>query len=163
MDYVDVYRQAIEGLNSQLEFAQEEFEIISEEKRLREEEETAQAAQKAKENEYGDMKIAVDEAKADIKNAEEDLATLNTRVEECQGNNNCDQELFAMQENAEAELAFANTAYEIANETFAYVNEELILRQEEANARALQKERTRVFNMVKSDVKLVSGIVESMD
>lgn len=69
----------------------------------------------------------------------------------------------AAQENAEAELAFANTAYEIANETFAYVNEELILRQEEANARALQKERTRVFNMVKSDVKLVSGIVEQID
>lgn len=83
MDYVDVYEQAIEGLKSQLDLAQEEFEIISEEKRLREEEEAAQAAQKAKENEYGDMKIAVDEAKADIKNAEDDLADLNARIEEC--------------------------------------------------------------------------------
>ena len=42
MDYVDVYEQAIEGLKSQLDLAQEEFEIISEEKRLREEEEAAQ-------------------------------------------------------------------------------------------------------------------------
>lgn len=76
-DYVSVYQQAIDGLKDQLEIAQEEFEIISEEKRLREEEEAAQAAQKAKENEYGDMKIAVDEAKADIKTAEDAFAEVN--------------------------------------------------------------------------------------
>jgi hypothetical protein len=42
--------------------------------------------------------------------------------------------------------------FEATNEAFQYVNEELQLRQEEATARALQKQRTLVFNMVKSDV-----------
>jgi chromosome segregation ATPase len=62
-DYVDVYQEAIDSLNTQMESAQGEFEIITEEKRLREEQAEAVAAQKAKEAEYTDMRAAVDFAK----------------------------------------------------------------------------------------------------
>jgi hypothetical protein len=62
-EYVSVYEQQIEALNNQIGDAKYEFDLLTEEKRLREEQEEAQAAQKAKESEYGDMKIALDEAK----------------------------------------------------------------------------------------------------
>jgi galactose-1-phosphate uridylyltransferase len=70
-DYVNVYEQAIEGLQDQLDTATEEFEEITEEKRLREEEAKANAAQKAKESEYDNMTIAVNEAKADMDTAQQ--------------------------------------------------------------------------------------------
>lgn len=82
-DYVDVYRQAIESLDSQIETAQVDFEIISEEKRLREEQEAAAAAQKAKENEYEDMVFAVNEAKAEMDNLTADVNTLQAEHDAC--------------------------------------------------------------------------------
>lgn len=62
-EYVSVYEQQISALNDQIADAKYEFDLISEEKRLREEQEEAQAAQRAKESEYDDMRIALDEAK----------------------------------------------------------------------------------------------------
>jgi len=47
-DYVSVYEQAIAGLDAQMVTAKVEFDIISEEKRLREEQAEAEAATKAK-------------------------------------------------------------------------------------------------------------------
>jgi hypothetical protein len=64
-DYVDVYQQAIDGLQIQIDDAKINFELISEEKRLKEEQAEAEAAKKAKENEYEDTRIAVNEAKRD--------------------------------------------------------------------------------------------------
>jgi len=82
-DYVSVYQEAIDGLNLQIADAQADFEIVSEEKRLREEQEAAAAAQKAKENEYGDMRIAVDEAKEYQDEAQAKVDRLTKWVEEC--------------------------------------------------------------------------------
>jgi chromosome segregation ATPase len=62
-EYVEVYQQQINSLNDQIGLAQEKFELVSEEKRLRDEQEKAVAAEKAKENEFNDMKAALDEAK----------------------------------------------------------------------------------------------------
>lgn len=61
----------------QLDNARVEFEIISEEKRLREETEKAEAATKAKESEYADTKLAVDEAKVGKDRAQAEFDRLN--------------------------------------------------------------------------------------
>lgn len=50
-------------MNDQIGLAQAKFELVSEEKRLRDEQEKAIAAEKAKENEFNDMKAALNEAK----------------------------------------------------------------------------------------------------
>jgi hypothetical protein len=52
--------------------------------------------------------------------------------------------------------------FEMASEAFAAVNEELRLRDEEAQQKALQKQRTLVFNTVKSDVKWAKTTIEQM-
>lgn len=62
-EYVEVYQQQINSLNDQIGLAQAKFELVSEEKRLRDEQEKAIAAEKAKENEFNDMKAALNEAK----------------------------------------------------------------------------------------------------
>lgn len=62
-EYVEVYEQQINSLNDQIGSAKDKFEMVSEEKRLRDEQEKAIAAEKAKENEFNDMRAALDEAK----------------------------------------------------------------------------------------------------
>lgn len=160
-DYVSVYQQAIEGLQVQLDAATEQFEEITETKRLREEEAKAVAAQKAKENEYADMVIAVNEAKADMDTAQQAyndaLAALDLcEVEDC-------SEPQGVVDAALEDLHLYEEIFYAADEAFQYVNEELRIKQEEAQAQALQKQRTLVFNMVKSDGKLVDGVVHTLN
>jgi len=50
----------------------------------------------------------------------------------------------------------------MVNETFSYVAEELKLKEEEATARAIQKQRTAVVNMVKNDVHVIQGTVDKL-
>jgi hypothetical protein len=50
----------------------------------------------------------------------------------------------------------------MASEAFTAVNEELRLRDEEAQQKALQKQRTLVVNTVKNDVKWAKATVEQM-
>lgn len=62
-EYVSVYQQQIDILQGQIDESTYDFELITEEKRLREENERALAAEKAKEAEYNDMRAALDDAK----------------------------------------------------------------------------------------------------
>lgn len=62
-EYVDVYSQQVDFYNGKVEDAQANFEKVSEQKRLREEAEAAAAAQKAKEEQFNDMRANVDAAK----------------------------------------------------------------------------------------------------
>lgn len=117
-DYVDVYQQAIDGLTTQIDVAQVEFEIISEEKRLRDEQEAAIAAQKAKENEFSDMKKNFDEAKVAKSNAEAELKKVQKQIEECGEEVTGDCALEEALANAQAEFDFATMDYDMVNETF---------------------------------------------
>jgi hypothetical protein len=47
-------------------------------------------------------------------------------------------------------------------ESFEYVNEELRIKQEEANRKALEKQRTQVFNMVKNDTEFLKDLRDTM-
>lgn len=79
-EYINVYQQQIDALDGQLETAQAQFEQVSEEKRLRGEQEEAQAAEKAKAAEYDDMRIALDEAKEFEDEARAELKRLEGEI-----------------------------------------------------------------------------------
>lgn len=51
----------------------------------------------------------------------------------------------------------------MADSTFNYINEELQLKQEEANRQKVQKQRTAVFNMVKTDGATIAMIQEQLN
>jgi hypothetical protein len=137
-----------------------QFDLMTEEKRLRQEKEDAIAAQKAKENEYNDVKIAVDEAKANKDKLVSEGKKLRKEADACDRTktpNDCDAK-----ENAatakELEVEVAKAAYQTSNKTFKSINEELRIKQEEATARQLANQRTQVFNMVNKDTTLVKDI-----
>ena len=62
-DYIYIYQEQIAIVEGQIENARADFEQISQEKELREELKKQQAAQKAKQNEYNDLKGTLDENK----------------------------------------------------------------------------------------------------
>jgi hypothetical protein len=62
----------------------------------------------------------------------------------------------------EADLDLANENFNMVDGQFAYINEELRLKEDEARQRALQQQRTAVFNMVKNDGHLVKGVVDTL-
>lgn len=137
--------------------------MISEEKRLRDEQEAALAAQKAKESEFNDMKSNLNEAKTAKANADAALKALQKLAEDCAADSSpaecagaTDDALAA----AQADFDFESMNYAMVNEAFSYVAEELKLKEDEATARAIQKQRTAVVNMVKNDVKVIQKTID---
>lgn len=53
--------------------------------------------------------------------------------------------------------------FDDANELFGAANEELRLRDEEAQQKAVQKQRTLIFNTVKNDKKFIERTVSNMN
>jgi len=161
-DYVDVYRQAIDGLQIQIDNAKVEFELISEEKKLKEEQAEAEAAKKAKENEYEDTRTAVNEAKRDMDQAQKDYNEAAAKLAECDPAAKDCSPLEEEEKLAQEELDLANENFNSVDERFQYINEELRLKEDEARQRALNQQRTAVFNMVKNDGNLVEGVVMTL-
>ena len=62
-EYVSVYEEQIAEFDAQIAGSQDEKDLLTEELRLRKEQEDAIAAEKAKKAEFDDMRAALDEAK----------------------------------------------------------------------------------------------------
>lgn len=161
-DYVSVYQEAIDSLNIQMEAAQSEFEIITEEKRLREEQAEAVAAQKAKEAEYNDQRAAVDFAKEEKEEAKHAYDVALAAFEACDPAEMDCGDLETAKTTAEEAYTMIEEVYNEVKASFDIVNGELKAKQEEATERALQKQRTQVFNMVKNDGAFINQTADTM-
>lgn len=108
------------------------------------------------------MKTNLNEAKTAKATAEADLKAIQKKIEDCGDNVTGDCDTAVAFAEAQTAFDFATADYDMVNETFSYVAEELKLKEEEATARAIQKQRTAVVNMVKNDVHVIQGTVDKL-
>jgi predicted nucleic acid-binding Zn-ribbon protein len=91
-EYVSVYEQQIESLNNQIASKQAGYDDALERKRVREAQEQADAAKEAKQNEYNDMRAALDDAKADQDIYKSEVAYVKSKITTCEADGVVDGE-----------------------------------------------------------------------
>jgi chromosome segregation ATPase len=83
-DYVDTYQQQIDILEGDVESKRAEMEQVLQNKKFREEQEAAQAAEKAKQAEFDDMRAGLDDAKHEQDYAQSEVNRLQGEVLICE-------------------------------------------------------------------------------
>lgn len=83
-DYVDTYQQQIDILEGDVESKRAEMEQVLQNKKFREEQEAAQAAEKAKQAEFDDMRAGLDDAKHEQDFAQAEVNRLQGEQQICE-------------------------------------------------------------------------------
>jgi len=132
---------------------------------LKEDKEKAAIAQEAKQNEYNEQKNKFDESKNLLDSNKTKAAAAKKAFDDFAANGDATQKaaLKKAMEKAQADQLAAETANLNFQKAFDKVNNELLLKEEEARQKQIQEQKNEVFNTAKQDVKTYEMIKKQLE